>query len=254
MVSLLKLGGSVITFKDKPLEFNSTAVEAISSALSRYIQEDGEPLIVVHGGGSYGHYYSVKYDMHSRLDRYNIEGIAYVRCSMVELNNLMVKTMLRHGLRPFTAHPSSFVRDKDTVDIEYAMRLKSMAEQGLIPVIHGDVMHHKKDLYYILSGDEIMSMLAGHLKPRRVVFALSVDGVYKDMISKELIRELRYMDDADMSSVTMDVTGGMKRKVREALKIARMGMDVCFVNGLHTDRVIDALKGYEVVGTIVRGR
>ncbi len=254
MVSLLKLGGSVITFKDKPLAFNSTAVEAIGSALSRYIQEDGEPLIVVHGGGSYGHYYSVKYDMHSRLDRYSIEGIAYVRCSMVELNNLIVKTMLRHGLRPFTVHPSSFIRDKDTVDIECTIRLKSMAEQGLIPVIHGDVMHHKKDLYYILSGDEIMSMLAGHLKPRRVVFASGVDGVYKDMISKELIRELRYMDDADMSSVTMDVTGGMRRKVREALKIARMGMDVCFVNGLHTDRVIDALKGYEVVGTIVRGR
>jgi aspartokinase-like uncharacterized kinase len=33
-----------------------------------------------------------------------------------------------------------------------------------------------------------------------------------------------------------------------------MGIDVWFVNGLYTDRVVDALKGYETVGTIVRGR
>jgi isopentenyl phosphate kinase (EC 2.7.4.-) len=25
-----------------------------------------EPIIIVHGGGSYGHYWSVKYDMHTK--------------------------------------------------------------------------------------------------------------------------------------------------------------------------------------------
>jgi isopentenyl phosphate kinase len=254
MVSLLKLGGSIVTFKDKPLAFNSIAVDNISKALSKFIEDEHEHLIIVHGGGSFGHYYSVKYDIHSRVDRYSLEGISYVRCSMVELNHLIVSIMLKNGLKPFTVHPSSlFIKGKD-INLDAMNRLKDMAEHGLVPVVHGDIMHYDKDLYYILSGDELMSIIARYVNPKVAVFALSVDGVYKDIKSKELVKELKYASDAFISEVSIDVTGGMKRKIREAFNIASMGIDVWFVNGLYTDRVVDALKGYETVGTIVRGR
>ncbi len=249
MISLLKLGGSIVTFKDKPLEFNGSAVANISRALKSI----GEPLIVVHGGGSFGHYYSVKYDIHSKVDRYSLEGVSHVRCSMVELNHLIVSTMLKNGLKPFAVHPSSFIHGKD-VDIDSIKRLKDMAEYGLVPVVHGDVMHHSNDLFYILSGDELMSIIARYVNPKVAVFSLNVDGVYRDMESKELVRELKYTNDAFISNVSMDVTGGMKRKIREAFNIASMGIDVWFVNGFYTDRVISALKGYETVGTIVKGK
>ncbi len=254
MISLLKLGGSIVTFKDKPLAFNSIAVANISKALSEFIEDEHEPLIVVHGGGSFGHYYSVKYDIHSRADRYSSEGISYVRCSMVELNHLIVSTMLKSGLKPFTVHPSSlFLKGKD-INVDAMNRLKDIAEHGLIPVIHGDIMHYSKDLFYILSGDELMSIVARYVNPKVAVFALSVDGVYKDIKSKELVKELKYSGDAFINDVGMDVTGGMKRKIREAFNIASMGIDVWFVNGLYTDRIVNVLKGYETVGTIVRGR
>ena len=32
-----------------------------------------EPIIIVHGGGSYGHYWSVKYDMHTKERKYDLE-------------------------------------------------------------------------------------------------------------------------------------------------------------------------------------
>jgi Predicted archaeal kinase len=254
MVSLLKLGGSIVTFKDKPLTFNSIAVANISKALSKFIEDEHEHLIIVHGGGSFGHYYSVKYDIHSRVDRYSLEGISYVRCSMVELNHLIVSIMLKNGLKPFTVHPSSlFIKGKD-INLDAMKRLKDIAEYGLVPVVHGDIMHYDKDLYYILSGDELMSIIARYVNPKVAVFALSVDGVYKDINSKELIKELKYTSDAFISEVSIDVTGGMKRKIREAFNIASMGIDVWFINGLYTDRLVNALKGYETVGTIVRGR
>ena len=88
---LLKLGGSIVTFKNKPVSVNKKAIERISKQLRKV----KKPLIVVHGGGSFGHYYSVRYDMHTRPARYNLHGISVVRSSMVELNNHIVKIMVK---------------------------------------------------------------------------------------------------------------------------------------------------------------
>ena len=61
-LTLIKLGGSVVTFKEKPLTANIDAIDGISRALTQL----GVPVIIVHGGGSFGHYWSVKYDMHTK--------------------------------------------------------------------------------------------------------------------------------------------------------------------------------------------
>ncbi|MEO9365474.1 MULTISPECIES: isopentenyl phosphate kinase [Candidatus Nitrosocaldus] len=253
MLALIKLGGSIVTFKDKPLAFNAPALEGVSRILKRI--SDEVQIIVVHGGGSFGHYYSVIYDMHSKPAEYSKEGVSRVRCSMVDLNNRIVNVMLEQGLRPYTIHPSSFIGEGKVPISSRVEELYDISKDGLIPVTHGDVMHYQDNLYYILSGDEIMSILAEHLGERVsvVLFTLAVDGVYKDMQSRELIRELRYASDASMDDVSMDVTGGMRRKVREGFKIASLGIDVWFVNGMHPERVEDVLRGKDTIGTVIRG-
>jgi isopentenyl phosphate kinase len=45
----------------------------------------------------------------------------------------------------------------------------------------------------------------------------------------------------------------MQRKVREAFKIASLGMDVMMVNGLVPERMAEAAGGMATVGTLVRG-
>ena len=59
---LIKLGGSIITNKEKPLSPRKKTIEKLSKSLKKI----DEPIIIVHGGGSYGHYWSVKYDMHTK--------------------------------------------------------------------------------------------------------------------------------------------------------------------------------------------
>ncbi len=254
-LALIKLGGSIATFKEKPLTFNSDGVKSISRVLKGVVDASGIPIILVHGGGSFGHYYSVMYDMHSKPAGYSREGISRVRCSMIDLNSRIVSVMLDEGLRPYTLHPSSFIMEAKKVIDNRVRELYEVSKHGLIPVTHGDVMHYQDDLYYILSGDEIMSILAEHLRDRVMValFTLSLDGVYKDMQSRELIKELRYASDAKMDDVGMDVTGGMRRKVREGLRIASLGIDVWFVNGNHPERIADVLKGNDTIGTVIRG-
>ena len=247
-LALLKLGGSVVTFKDKPVSVNRTAIDRISKQLRKV----KKPLIVVHGGGSFGHYYSVRYDMHTKPARYNLHGVSVVRCSMVELNNHIVKIMVKNRLSPYTAPPSSFMQG--TKSIKGKVReLKKLAMNGLIPVTHGDVLHYSDRSYYILSGDVLMSMLAKELKPDIAVFALDIDGIFSDLRNKQLIREIRTADQAKLSHVPFDVTGGMSRKVREAFKMSKMGVDVLMVNGLKPERIVNALNGKNVEGTIVRG-
>ena len=67
---LIKLGGSIITNKEKPLSARKKTIDNLSKSLKKI----KEPIIIVHGGGSYGHYWSVKYDMHTKERKYDIRG------------------------------------------------------------------------------------------------------------------------------------------------------------------------------------
>ena len=57
-----------------------------------------------------------------------------------------------------------------------------------------------------------------------------------------------------MSENKMDVTGGMTRKVEEAIKISKMGMNVFFVNGKKPERIVAAVKNRDFKGTMFRGK
>ena len=50
----------------------------------------------------------------------------------------------------------------------------------------------------------------------------------------------------------MDVTGGMTRKVTEALNISKMGLKVFFVNGNKPERIVNAVNGKKFEGTLFR--
>lgn len=247
-LALLKLGGSVVTFKDKPLSVNKNAINKISKVLSKVKR----PLIVVHGGGSFGHYYSVKYDIHTKPARYDLHAISLVKSSMVQLNDHIVSIMAKNRLNPYTVPPSALMHRAKSIKSKIH-ELKQLALNGLIPVTYGDVLHYSNRSYYILSGDALMSIIAKELKPDIAVFALNVDGVYRDLRGKELVREIITGKQAKFSQVPADVTGGMVRKITEAFKISRMGIDVLMVNGLKPERIVNALNNKKFEGTIVKG-
>jgi len=50
----------------------------------------------------------------------------------------------------------------------------------------------------------------------------------------------------------MDVTGGMTRKITEAVKMSKSGLKVFFVNGNKRQRIIDAVSGKKFEGTLFR--
>lgn len=246
---LIKLGGSVITFKEKPLAANFEAIRSISYALASV----KIPIILIHGGGSFGHYWSVKYNMHSKPDQYDSHGISIVHESMIALNQIIVNYMIKVGMNPYMILPSVFTSGRKPI-AKKIKELKSIVESSVIPITFGDIVYIENKMYSILSGDALMSILSKILRPSKVIFTLNVDGIYKDMGKREIIKELKNNNSINFSKVIQDVTGGMRRKVTEALKISDIGIDVLMVNGLKPERIINAITGTDFEGTLVKGK
>lgn len=246
---LMKLGGSVITFKEKPLSPNFKAIKDLSRVLSSVRM----PAVIVHGGGSFGHYWSLKYQMHTKPDDYDIRGISIVHESMIALNEIIVNSMIEEGANPYAVVPSMFTNGFRSVKTKIE-ELRSIANGGIIPITFGDVVHVKGRNYSILSGDALMTILAKALSPTKTIFLVNVDGLYKDLKTREIIREINYAtsNSIDFSKIPMDVTGGMSRKIGEAFKIAASGIDVLLVNGLKPQRISDAIAGIDFDGTAIR--
>lgn len=271
---LIKLGGSVITDKSAPLKFQPEAVSGLAGTISEIMRETDESIIAVHGGGSFGHHYSVIYDMHTKPDTYDPKGVATVKNSMVDLNHRILEIFLEAGAPPYCFPPSTFIHGHDPVR-DRISEMAQVARLGMCPVTFGDAMwcgsktvpaiHEcppgvvnpdesiQQGLSYILSGDRIMTILAEMLRPRLAIFATNVDGLYTSPDSGDLIAEADG-GTATTSTGSGDVTGGMGRKVQEAVKISASGTDVFFVNGNKPGRIIGAVTQNTFEGTIFRSR
>jgi len=243
---LIKLGGSIITNKKKPLSAKRKTIDNIVASF-RKINED---FVVVHGGGSYGHYWSVKYDMHTKPKKYDLKGVSIVKNSMIELNTIILDSFLKNKLNPYCLPPTDFVMGNKPIN-KKILEIKKIANSGFIPITYGDALWYGNKKSYILSGDKIMSLLARVLRPRLSIFILNEDGLYSDIKTKKLIYDFKD-EKIFIKKTLMDVTGGMTRKVAEASIISKMGLKVFFVNGNKPERIVNAINRKKFEGTLFR--
>lgn len=245
---LIKLGGSVITNKEKPLSPRKKTVENIAKNLKKL----SEPFVIVHGGGSFGHYWSVKYDMHTKPRKYDLHGVSIVKNSMIDLNKIILDSFTKFKLNPYSLPPTDFMSGSKPIP-KKIKEIEQIAKSGLIPVTFGDALWYGEKKTFILSGDKIMTHLSKILKPKLAIFALNEDGLYSDLKTKKLISEAAGVL-PKISRIKLDVTGGMIRKVEEARKISANGVKVFFVNGNKPGRIVKAVKNRRFEGTLFKGK
>jgi isopentenyl phosphate kinase len=243
---LIKLGGSIITNKQKPLSPRRKTINSILKEIGKI----KEPVIIVHGGGSYGHYWSVKYDMHTRPAKTSPKGVAIVKNSMVELNKIILDSAVKNKINSYCLPPTDFMNGNKAIKSKI-LTINDIAKSGLTPITFGDALWFGQKKSYILSGDVIMTTIAKILKPRLSLFVLDVDGVYSDLKTNKLIRNFK-KEKPEIRNNKIDVTGGMTRKITEANKMAKVGLKVFFVNGNKPKRISDAISGKKFEGTLFR--
>ncbi len=257
---IIKLGGSVITFKEKPLSPNYQAIEKMANIIKELKKR--YKIIIVHGGGSFGHYWSVKYDMHTQPFTYQDEGVIRVRESMIKLNHIVVEKFISNELKPFCIHASSFVFNNLPCKERVLDMMEMIQNNNIIPITYGDVVHTSKGNFSILSGDTLMNILSVNLNPRFSIFTTNVDGIYGTLENGNLLSNiilnknkelLNAMDNRiEFSDMSFDVTGGMKRKISESINIVQSGIPVYLINGFYPERMIDIINGSDFIGTSIK--
>lgn len=256
-LTLIKLGGSVITNKNKPLSADKNAIKRLVDIISKI----KIPLIIIHGGGSFGHYWSVKFDMHTKPEKYSPKGISIVHSSMLDLNKIVTEILSSKNLFPYSISPLSLLLGSRPFTRKIR-ELKTMTEHNIIPVTFGDVVHINDNKYSIISGDVLVTILSNILKPSKVIFTTNVDGVFNNLDEKKIIREIDVssfnINDKSINTSAVygvdDVTGGMKRKLKEAVRIANQGTDVVFINGLYPTNLEKVLTQKKFKGTIFKAK
>ncbi len=243
VLAVIKLGGSVVTDKEKKGVFR----REVAVAFFKQIKGMRE-VVLVHGGGSFGHPVALEYFRHGATIPL---GISEIHRAMVELNSLIVDVALEQGVpvMPFPAS-SIFVAENGEIKECFLDPLRLSLKRGMVPLCYGDVVADSARGFSILSGDSIASALAVELGAEYLVYCIDKDGVLDEYGLP--IRLLTNRDQIHKVRTIPDITGSIEGKVREALKAAKAGVKTFILNGLHPERLSMLLEGKEVIGTEVR--
>lgn len=247
---LVKLGGSVITDKTTLFSTNWKNLKSLSESLSNFKGK----MVIVHGAGSFGHPLAKYYGLNTTYNQINPSGITLTRLAVQTLHSDVVFYLEEAGIHAYSLPPYTFVGPTASF-INKTEIFKMINSSGLTPVTFGDVLLHDKG-GFVISGDKLMFLLAKKLRPERVVFILDVDGVYDTSPNNgNLLKTLPLnFQIKKRKTKRIDVTGSIMGKIKESQKIANLGIDVFFINGNKPERVLKALKGKDVEGTLIRGR
>ncbi len=254
MITLLKLGGSVLTDKSKPYSARPKEMKRLSGEIKKTLEDLGNlKLIIGNGGGSFPHRPAKKGRLHGGIrDAWQLEHLVEAHRAAGELNHMLVSALVKGGVPAISVKPSSaaYSDNREIVDFNVLM-LEELLKLGAVPVIHGDVLVDLRQGCSIASTEDLFRYVAGVLPTKRIIIGTDVDGVLDD--KGEVIPEV---NDRNFQRVrthikepkSSDVTGGMLHKVESMLDLASRGHEVLIINALKPGSVAGALKG-SVSGT-----
>jgi len=259
--TVVKLGGSVITHKDKPRVANVAAIKR----LAKEIAEAKTPqLIIVHGGGSFGHPLAKKYAIKEgyRGEASQLLGFTETHQAMITLNNMVLEALIQHNIPALTIAPSSFIVTKSGRIATMANEpLKSALKLGSVPLLYGDAVLDYDKGFTILSGDQLVTSIAIQFGAEKIVIGIDEDGIFTadpkkpgphNLIRKCTLQQLIRLQKQVKSTNVNDVTGGMQGKIAALTPAIAAGVPTTIVNASRPQRLYKALRGQKVIGTFIQ--
>jgi isopentenyl phosphate kinase len=240
-MDIVKIGGSLITDKGVYRKFFK---KKASLVLDKIV--DLKDVVIVHGGGSFGHYMCKKYGLPGEASKERVNAMSIVKYDMENLNQRIVKMLIERGKYAVGISPF-FLRNKEEFNYDI---VGDLLNRNITPVLYGDVYMSHNNIG-VLSGDHIMMSLAQKLKPHRAIFLSDVDGVYnkdpKKYHDARLIRDYK-SGDLSFEPIKKDVTGGMELKFKSMVHCRDLGVKTYLINGNYPERILQIGKN-EFVGT-----
>jgi isopentenyl phosphate kinase len=277
-ITLLKLGGSLITDKTLPYTPRLDVLARLSAEIADARRADPElALVLGHGSGSFGHTAAKKHGTREGLLPPPVlrtsppisegngggqgggywQGFAEVWWQASMLNRYVMQSLTEAGILSLALAPVSAVIASDGRVARWDLApLKRALAAGLIPVVYGDVIFDEVRGGTILSTEDLFEHLAVELQPGRILLAGLEEAVWDDFPAKT--RRIERITPALFETLRAklggshgaDVTGGMESKVRQMLELAQRvpGLQAHIFSGEIPGNLVRALGG-ETLGT-----
>lgn len=283
-VTLVKLGGSLITRKSEPDTARPEVIDRLAEQLAD-ARRSGRRLVVGHGSGSFGHPAARAAGLTgvrgvrrggetgraggapsgqagpATLQRAATpEAIACVQRKAAELHRIVLDALVAAGASPFSVPPSgvAVARDGEIVHFD-GEAVRAALDEGLMPVVYGDVVLDTVRGASICSTETALAAVADALRTdgwrvRRCIWlgatpgVLAADGGVLERVSPA---DADWLRDVAVGATAVDVTGGMRHRVDAALGLARAGIPSWIGDGTAPDALIRLLRGVNVPGTLV---
>lgn len=260
-VTLLKLGGAVITNKEIPESVREDVLARLVTEIARGWKEKKGYLILGNGAGSFAHVPASRYKtMNGFIHEESRIGMAITQDAAARLNRIVVHELINQGVPAVSLAPSNTIlTDHKQAKRWFSDVLLSYLEHGMLPVVYGDVLSDVEQGCTIWSTDTVFSFLARELPKlgitvNKIIHVTEAGGVWVNSsqdsglrtqekeIYETITPEMRELVRGSMTDIKgFDVTGGMWHKISEALELVELGIPTQIVSGLTPDIVYRTL-------------
>jgi isopentenyl phosphate kinase len=261
MLYFLKLGGSLITDKNKANTPRRRVIARLANEMAEArLQNPDLQLIIGHGSGSFGHVAGDKY--HTRQGAHTADewqGFSEVWQAARVLNQIVTEALYTAGLPVMAFPPSAAVIAQNGQVSRWDIQpIRAALAAGLVPLVNGDVVFDTLLGGTILSTEDLFEHLARQLWPQRILLAGLEKGVWEDYpVCSRLIPAITPQSYPGLAaslagSAAIDVTGGMAQKVKSMLALVEQLPDTqaLIFSGARSGQVRQALLGAQP-GTLI---
>lgn len=254
-LTIIKLGGALLTDKTKPYTYREKVLESVCREIGECLTEGLiQNLILIHGVGSYGHPPVLEHKLHKGfLGPEQLLPLSKTQEGVATFRHIIVKALQDAEIPVCLMYPSSMVTSEKMQMTNYFLEpLKGFASVGMVPLLGGDILIDSVMGWSVGSGDQLAVIIAKELGAKRLLFASDVAGIYeadpKLKLEAELIDTIN-LNDLETTLQRMgvsgidDASGAMKGKLKAiapAKPLIEQGLEV----GLLSMMNYGALKAF----------
>lgn len=259
-ITVLKLGGSLLTDKSTPCKVRNRVLDSVASELKECFNSGLiESLVLIHGVGSFGHPPVIKYKLYAGFNDVNqLINLSKTQLIVSKFRLMIVESLEKAGIPVNLMYPSSLLIGKSGRISEFMFKaLIGFLSIGMVPLLGGDMMYDEEIGFSICGGDVLAVYIARELEADRLIYATEVSGVYdKDpkifsdalMLNEININEIEKLTQRMEESNKRDTTELMKGKLLSILpakNLIERGLKVSILSMLIPNTLKEYLEGNE---------
>ena len=257
-LTVLKLGGALITDKSKPYTARIDVLNASAQEVKDCMDEGLiQSLVLVQGVGSFGHPPVLEHKLHRGFQSPDqLLPLSKTQSIVAKLRAMVVEAFQNVGIPICLMYPCSMITSEKMRMTNYFFdALKGFLKLGMVPLLGGDILIDSVMGWSIGSGDPLSVLLAKELGAKKLIYASDVAGIYnadpKEISNAELFEEINLNDlehvlEKIRASSASDASGVMEGKIKSismAKELVEAGLDISIISMMEPGHLKALLEG-----------